>query len=190
MLKLVRPALLLLLIFTGLTGVIYPLAITGLAQLVFPHQANGSLIERDGGVIGSELIGQEITAPEYFWGRLSATSGSAYNASASGGSNLSVLNPALQEQVAARLEALKKADPANEQPVPVDLVTASASGLDPEISVAAAEYQAERVARWRGLRVDRVQELIQQYTRGRIFGFFGEKTINVLEINLAVDAIQ
>jgi K+-transporting ATPase ATPase C chain len=190
MIKQLKPALIILITFTFLTGIMYPLLITGLAQLLFPNQANGSLITREGKTIGSALIGQSFDDPQYFWGRLSATSGEAYNASASGGSNLSVLNPALQRQVEARISALKSADPANTQSIPVDLVTASASGLDPDISVAAAEYQAARVAKNRGLSIDQVASLIHRFTRGRIFGILGEKTVNVLALNLALDEIQ
>ena len=188
--KQLRPALVILVIFTVITGILYPSLITGLAQLIFPHQANGSLITQNGQVVGSELIGQQFDQPQYFWGRLSDTSGVAYNASASGGSNYSVLNPALETQVEARLAALKAADPENTQPVPVDLVTASGSGLDPDISVAAANYQAARVAKARNLNLDQVNALIKQYTRGRILGFLGEQTVNVLELNLALDKIQ
>ncbi len=188
--KQIRPAIVILITFTILTGFVYPSLITGLAQWLFSRQANGSLIQRDGQIVGSVLIGQQFDTPEYFWGRLSATTGTAYNASASGGSNYSVLNPDLQKQVEARLRDLKSADPENTLPVPVDLVTASASGLDPNISVAAAKYQAARVAKARGLSIDQVNALIQEYTRGRIFGILGEKTVNVLEINLALDGIQ
>ena len=190
MMKQLRPALVLLVIFTVITGILYPTLITGVAQLIFPHQANGSLITQNGQVVGSELIGQQFDQPKYFWGRLSDTSSVVYNASASGGSNYSVLNPALQTQVEARLAALKAADPENTQPVPADLVTASASGLDPDISVAAAEYQAARVAKVRGLSLDQVNALVKQYTQGRILGFLGEQTVNVLELNLALDKIQ
>ena len=190
MMKQLRPALMILIIFAVITGVIYPTLITGLAQLIFPHQANGSLIVQNGQIVGSELIGQQFDAPKYFWGRLSATTNEAYNASASGGSNYSVLNPALQKQVEARLAALKAADPENVLPVPVDLVTASGSGLDPDISVEAAAYQAARVAKARGLSLDQVNALIQENTRNRILGFLGEKTVNVLELNLALDKIQ
>lgn len=190
MMKQLRPAFTLLITFAILTGLIYPSLITGLAQLIFPNQANGSLIMLDGRTVGSALIGQQFDAPEYFWGRLSATTSVPYNASASGGSNYSALNPDLQKQVETRLRDLKNADPENNLPVPVDLVTASASGLDPDISVAAAEYQAARVAGARGLSIDQVDALIQEYTRGRIFGVLGEKTVNVLEINLALDGIQ
>ena len=146
MLKLARTALILFFLFTVLTGLVYPLAVTGLSQVIFPHQANGSLITRDGQVVGSQLIGQSFDDPKYFWGRLSATSGNAYNAAASSGSNYGRMNPALEKQAADRLAALQAADPGNTQPVPVDLVTSSGSGLDPHISVAAAHYQAGRVA--------------------------------------------
>jgi potassium-transporting ATPase KdpC subunit len=188
--KQIRPALVMLALFTVLTGLIYPALITGLSQIIFPYQANGSLITQNGQVVGSELIGQQFDQPQYFWGRISDTSGVAYNASASGGSNYSALNPALQAQVETRLAALKAADPANTLPVPVDLVTASASGLDPDISVAAADYQAARVAKARNLSLDQVNTLIKKYTHGRILGFLGEKTVNVLELNLALDKIQ
>jgi K+-transporting ATPase ATPase C chain len=188
--KQLKPALVLLLVFTLITGILYPTLITGLAQWIFPAQANGSLITQDGKVVGSALIGQQFDQPKYFWGRLSATSGEPYNASASGGSNLSVLNPALQTEVETRLAALKAADPTNSAPVPVDLVTSSASGLDPDISVAAANYQAARVAKTRGLSLDQVTTLIQQNTHGRMLGFLGEATVNVLELNLALDKIQ
>ena len=185
-----RSAIALLLIMALITGVVYPLLITGLAQLFFPHQSNGSLLVQNDQIIGSELIGQYFDQPQYFWGRPSATSGMPYNAAASGGSNYSVLNPALQARVEQRLSELKVTDPENSEPVPVDLVTSSASGLDPDISVAAANYQASRIAKARNLTLDQVKILIQQYTHPRIFGVLGEKTINVLEINLALDAIQ
>lgn len=188
--KQIKPAIMILLIFSVITGLIYPILITGLAQLFFPSQANGSLIVRDGKVIGSTLIGQQFSQPEYFWGRISATSGEPYNASASGGSNYSALNPKLKEEAQTRIDALQAADPGNTQPVPVDLVTSSGSGLDPEISVAAAEYQAARVARTRGLTLEQVDGLIRLHTHGRFLGMLGEKTVNVLEINLALDALQ
>lgn len=188
--KHIKPAIILLIIFTLLTGGVYPALITGLAQIIFPARANGSLIIRNGQIIGSALIGQQFNLPGYFWGRLSATSGTPYNATASGGSNLSVLNPGLKNQVATRLDALEKAYPGNNQLVPVDLVTASASGLDPHISVAAVQYQAARVAKARGLSLDQVEELIQEFTQNRLLGIFGEKTVNVLEINLALDKIK
>ncbi|MCE5209406.1 MAG: potassium-transporting ATPase subunit KdpC [Chloroflexi bacterium] len=190
MMRQIKPALTILLTFTVVTGIFYPLLITVLAQVIFPHQANGSLITQNGQVVGSELIGQQFDQPQYFWGRLSATGGAAYNASASGGSNLSALNPALQTEVETRLAALKAADPGNTAPVPVDLVTSSGSGLDPNISVAAVNYQAARVAKARGLSLDQVNTLIQQNTRGRILGFLGEATVNVLELNLVLDKIQ
>jgi K+-transporting ATPase ATPase C chain len=184
-----RPALTMLLVFTLLTGVVYPLTVTGLAQLVFPQQANGSLIVRDGQVIGSELIGQHVDDPKYFWGRPSATSPFPYNAAASSGSNLGPTNPALIEAVKGRVAALRAADPGNEAPVPVDLVTASGSGLDPHITPAAALYQAHRVARLRGLEEDRVNDLVARSTEGRQFGFLGEPRVNVLKLNLALDAL-
>lgn len=185
-----RPALILFAALAAITGLLYPLTITGLAQIIFPKQANGSLIINNGEIVGSALIGQQFTDPRYFWGRLSATSGSPYNASASGGSNYSVLNPDLEKQVQARVAALQALDPDNHQPIPVDLVTASGSGLDPDISIAAARYQAPRVARLRGLSVDQVLALIDQRTEGRILGFLGEPRVNVLELNLALDGIQ
>ncbi len=190
MLKQIKPALLIFLVFTVLTGILYPLAITGIAQVIFPRQANGSLITQNGQVVGSALIGQQFDNPRYFWGRLSDTGDHAYNASASGGSNYATTNPALLTQVQARLAALHAADPTNTQPVPVDLVTASASGLDPHISIAAAQYQAPRVARLRGLSLDRVMALIAQHTQGRTLGFLGEPRVNVLELNLALDALK
>lgn len=188
--KQLRPALILFAALTILTGLLYPLTITGLAQMIFPHQANGSLIIKDGKVMGSELIGQQFTNPRYFWGRLSATGDSPYNASASGGSNYSVLNPNLEKLVQDRLTALHAADPGNYEPVPVDLVTASGSGLDPDISIAAARYQAPRVARLRGLSIDQVLALVNQHTQGRTLGFLGEPHVNVLDLNLALDGIQ
>jgi len=186
----IRPALTMLLILTVLTGLIYPLAVTGLAQLFFPDQANGSLIVRDGKVTGSKLIGQYFDKPEYFWSRPSATSPFPYNAAASGGSNLGPTNPALVDAVKARVAALRAADPGNESPVPVDLVTASGSGLDPHISPAAALYQVKRVARARGLEEGTVQTLVTQHTEGRQFGLLGERRVNVLQLNLALDALS
>jgi K+-transporting ATPase ATPase C chain len=186
----IRPALMTLLIFTFLTGLVYPLVVTGIAQLVFPAQANGSLIFQNGQTVGSKLIGQPFDDPKYFWGRLSATGPYPYNAAASSGSNLGPTNPALLEAVKARIAALKAADPTNIQPIPVDLVTASASGLDPDISVAAALYQLPRVARARGLSESAVRLLLDKYTRSRQFGFLGEPRVNVLELNLALDGIK
>lgn len=196
MISQVRPAFSMLLIFTVITGVIYPLVVTGVAQMVFPHQANGSLIVIDGKANGSELIGQQFDAPKYFWGRLSATGAFPYNAfnaqtlTGSSGSNYGPLNPALIEMVQARVDALKAADPDNTLPIPVDLVTASGSGLDPHISAAAALYQVHRVAAARGLSDGAVETLVNQYTEGRQFGFLGEPRVNVLELNLALDGMK
>ena len=186
----IRPALILLLIMTVLTGLVYPLAITGLAQLFFPEQANGSLIVRDGRVIGSKLIGQYFDKPAYFWSRPSATSPFPYNAAASSGSNLGPTNPALLDAVRARVAALRAVDPGNDSAVPVDLVTASGSGLDPHISPAAALYQVKRVARVRSLDESTVQALVTQYTEGRQLGFLGERRVDVLQLNLALDSLS
>ena len=180
----------LLLIFTVLTGLIYPLAVTGLAQLVFPRQANGSLIVRNNRTVGSTLIGQQFDDPKYFWGRLSATGPYPYNAAASSGSNYGPTNPALLDEVKARIAALKTADPSNTQLIPVDLVTSSGSGLDPNISVAAALYQIPRVARLRGLSESAIRTLVNQHTQGRQLGFLGEPRVNVLELNLALDGLK
>jgi K+-transporting ATPase ATPase C chain len=186
----IKPALMTFVILTVLTGLVYPLTVTGVAQLLFPHQANGSLIVRDGKILGSELIGQYFDAPEYFWGRPSATSPFPYNAAASSGSNLGPTNPVLAEAVKARIAVLKAADPGNDAPIPVDLVTASASGLDPHISPASAAYQVRRIARARGLEQDVVRQLVTQYTEGRQLGFLGEQRVNVLLLNLALDRIR
>lgn len=185
---LLRPALTLFVALSLLTGLAYPLLVTGVAQTVFADAANGSLIQRDGQVVGSRLIGQAFTEPGHFWGRPSATSPTAYNGAASGGSNLGPSNPALAEAVKARVAALRAADPGNTAPVPVDLVTASASGLDPHISRAAADYQAARVARARGLPEAQVRALVEQHTEGRGFGGLGEPRVNVLQLNLALSA--
>jgi K+-transporting ATPase ATPase C chain len=187
---LLRPAIVLFLVLTVITGLIYPLVVAGVAQVLFPRQANGSLIVKNGQAIGSELIGQPFDDPKYFWGRPSATSPFPYNAAASSGSNLGPTNPALTDAVKARLDALKAADPANTQAVPVDLVTSSASGLDPHISPAAAAYQVTRVARARGLDESAVRQLVAQYTEGRDLGVLGEPRVNVLELNLALDALK
>jgi len=186
--SILRPALVLFVLLSALTGLIYPLAVTGAAQAVFPAQAAGSLIVRDGTTVGSRLIGQNFSDPKHFWGRPSATSPQPYNAGASGGSNLGPLNPALTEAVKGRIEALRAADPGNTALVPVDLVTASASGLDPDISPAAARYQAARVARMRGVPVEQVNALIAQHTQGPLWGLLGEPRVNVLALNLALDA--
>jgi len=185
--SIVRPALVLFVALTAITGVAYPLAVTGIAKAVFPAQAEGSLIEQDGHVVGSALIGQNFTDAKNFWGRPSATSPMPNNAANSGGSNLGPLNPALLDAVQARVKALKAADPDNAQPIPVDLVTASASGLDPHISVAAANYQAGRVARVRNLPLAQIQTLIEQHSEGRLLGFIGEPRVNVFELNLALN---
>ncbi len=181
------PALILLALLTLITGIIYPLVVTGIAQVAFPHQANGSVMVVNGQGVGSELIGQPFDDPRYFWGRLSATSPAPYNAGASSGSNLGPLNPALTGHVQARIDALRAADPGNTAPVPVDLVTASGSGLDPQISVAAAQYQAARVARVRGLAPEVVQAAIARHTEERLLGLLGERRVNVLELNLDLD---
>jgi len=187
MLNHLRPALSLLLVLTAVTGAVYPLVVTGISQAVMPGPANGSLIDADGKPAGSRLIGQGFTSPRYFWGRPSATSPYGYNAGASSGSNQGPLNPALAEAVQARVKALREADPGNPQPVPVDLVTASASGLDPHISPAAADYQVMRVARERKLDPAKVRELIATATEQRQLGVFGEPRVNVLALNLALD---
>lgn len=185
-----RPAIVSLAIFTLLTGILYPLVITGIAQVIFPHQANGSLIVKNGQVVGSDLIGQSFDDPRYFWGRLSATAPYPYNAASSTGSNLGPTNPALSEEVKRRMAALMAADPTNTAPIPVDLVTSSGSGLDPDISVAAALYQVARVAKARGLGVDVVKALVDRFTQGRQFGLLGEPRVNVLALNLALDEIK
>jgi K+-transporting ATPase ATPase C chain len=188
--SLLRPSIVLLAIFTVLTGVLYPLTVTALAQVVFPEQANGSLIRQGDRIVGSALIGQPFDDPRYFWGRPSATAPVPYNAAASAGANLGPSSPALLAAVQARVMALHAADPGNTQPIPVDLVTASASGLDPHISVAAALYQVSRVARARGMTDEAVRALVEQATEGRQLGFLGEPRVDVLKLNLALDAVE
>jgi K+-transporting ATPase ATPase C chain len=187
---LLRPAVTLFLILTLLTGVVYPFVVTGIGQLLFHDQATGSLVIANGHPVGSRLIGQSFTAPKYFWSRPSATAPQPYNAIASTGSNQGPLNPALTDAIKTRIEALKAADPTNTRPIPVDLVTASGSGLDPDISIAAARYQAARVARVRGRPLSQVQSLIATHSRGKWLGFLGEPRVNVLELNLALDALK
>ncbi len=188
--NLIRPVLVLFVTLTLVAGVVYPLVVTAVGHLVFPRQASGSLIEQNGKVVGSAVIGQQFDAPSYFWGRLSATTPNPYNAQNSGGSNLGPTNPALADEIKGRIDALKAAGTDMSQPVPVDLVTSSASGLDPEISPAAAAYQTARVAKARGLTVDQVTELVARYTSRRQFGIFGEARVNVLKLNLALDALK
>jgi K+-transporting ATPase ATPase C chain len=183
----IRPALVSLILLSVVTGLIYPAVVTAIAQLVFPRQANGSLIVRDGKVVGSTLVGQSFDDPKYFWGRPSATAPFPYNAAASAGSNQGPTNPALHEAVKGRVEALRAADPGNSAAVPVDLVTASGSGLDPHISPAAALYQVGRVAKARKLDESAVRQLVEQHTEGRQLGFLGEPRVNVLALNLALD---
>lgn len=188
MFKHLKPALILLALLSALLGLAYPALVTGLAQVLMPQQANGSLVKQGDKIVGSVLIGQQFSAPKYFWGRPSATAPQPYNGAQSGGSNHGPLNPALQAAVQARIAALKAADPSQTAPIPVDLVTASASGLDPHISPAAAQWQASRVARARGWPLPRVAALIAQHTEGRQWGFLGEARVNVLLLNLALDA--
>lgn len=187
--SILRPAITLLISLTVLTGIAYPFVVTGVAQVIFPAQARGSLITRDGEVLGSRLIGQPFSDPKYFWSRPSATSPQPDNGLSSGGSNLGPLNPALTDAVKARIAALQAADPTNHAPIPVDLVTASGSGLDPDISLAAAYYQADRVARVRGLAAAQVRALIASHARRSLLGVIGSPRVNVLELNLALDAV-
>jgi K+-transporting ATPase ATPase C chain len=190
MIRILRQAIACIVVFTVITGVIYPLVVTGIAQIAFQNKANGSLIIRDGKIVGSSLIGQSFSSPKYFWTRPSATSPMPYNAGSSSGSNLGPLNPALAENVKARIEQLKAADAASKLPVPVDLVTASGSGLDPDISPAAAIYQVPRIAKARNIVESRITELVAKYTRSRQLGILGEPRVNVLELNLALDDLQ
>ncbi len=187
MFEMLRPAVLLLGLFTALTGLLYPAAVTGIAQVLFPAPANGSLIREGGRVVGSELIGQPFISPRYFWSRPSATAEHPYNGGSSGGSNWGPTNPNLREAVEERVAALRAADPDNREPIPADLVTASGSGLDPHISPAAAYYQASRVAHVRNIPVEQVRRLIEENTEGRDLGIFGEPRVNVLNLNLALD---
>lgn len=187
MLSQLRPAVVSLLVLTLVCGVVYPAIVTGVAKVVFPRQAEGSLIERDGKMVGSKLIGQAFTDPKYFWPRPSATSPTPYNGVAGSGSNLAPSNPALADAVKQRVEHLRAADPGNDSPVPVDLVTASASGLDPHVSPAAARYQVPRVARVRGLAPELVQEMVDRHTEQRFLGVIGEPVVNVLALNLELD---
>ena len=187
---LIRPMLVLFILLTVITGVVYPIVVTAIGHAAFARQANGSLVESNGKVAGSALIGQQFDAPYYFWGRLSATSPMPYNAQNSSGSNLGPTNPALADEIKGRIDALKAAGNDMSAPIPVDLVTSSGSGLDPEISPAAAAYQTARVAQARGLPVDQVRDLVDRHTSGRQFGIFGEARVNVLTLNLALDNLK
>ena len=190
LLKHLRTSIIAIVLFTVLTGVFYPFLVTGIAQLVFPSKANGSLLKNNGKVFGSELIGQSFSDPKYFWSRPSATGPFAYNAGASSGSNYGPINKTYLDGVKKRIQDLKAVDSSNTQPVPADLVTASGSGLDPHISIAAALYQLPRVARIRNLNQDKLHSMVVQYTEGRQLGFLGEPRVNVLKLNLALDAMQ
>jgi K+-transporting ATPase ATPase C chain len=190
MITIIRNSLMSLLLFTLLTGIIYPLAVTGIAQVIFPHQANGSIIVKNGKPVGSSLLGQQFEDGKYFWGRLSATGPYPYNGGASSGSNLGQNNPALMSAVQARIDALRSGDPANGAKIPVDLVTASGSGLDPHISLAAAEYQVHRVAKARRLDDAGISDIVAKNTTGRWLGLIGEPVVNVLELNLALDELK
>jgi K+-transporting ATPase ATPase C chain len=185
--KQLKSAFLAFLLLTVITGIIYPLTITVIAQTFFHHQANGSIILKDGKSAGSALIGQSFDDPKYFWGRLSATSPAVFNALASSGSNLGPLNPALRQSIEARIKSFKNADPNNNSPIPVDLVTACASGLDPHISIAAAMYQVPRVARLRGISREEIVKIVRENTQGRLLGIIGEPVVNVLLLNMAMD---
>jgi len=186
----IRPAVSLFVLLSVVTGLLYPAVVTGVAQTLFPAAANGSLIVKDGKTVGAELIGQNFTDPKYFWGRPSATGPMPYNAAASSGSNQGPLNPALVDAANGRAAALRAADPSNARPIPIELLTASASGLDPHISPAAANYQAERVARARGFDAPTVRQLVARHTEGRDLGMLGEPRVNVLMLNLALDTLN
>ena len=188
--NILRPVLVLFAALTVVTGLVYPIVVTAVSHAAFASEANGSLIEKNGKAVGSELLGQQFDAPSYFWGRLSATSPNPYNPQASGGSNLGPTNPALSDEVKGRISALHDADPTNTAPIPVDLVTSSGSGLDPEISPAAAAYQIDRVAKARKLSHNDVDALVQRATSGRQFGILGEARVNVLKLNLALDELK
>jgi potassium-transporting ATPase KdpC subunit len=185
--SIIRPAAVLFVVMTVITGIVYPFAVTAIAQLLFPVQAGGSIVMQDGHAVGSTLIGQPFSDPKYFWSRVSATTPQPYNGTGSTGSNLGPLNPALTDGIKSRIDALHAADPGNTAPIPVDLVTASGSGLDPEISLAAAYYQAPRVARVRQLSLEYVKALISSHAQRRVLAFLGEPRVNVLELNLALD---
>ena len=190
LLKQIKISLIATVLFTVLCGLAYPLVVTGVGQVLFPGNANGSLIKENGKIVGSELIGQPFSDPKYFWGRPSATGSFPYNAGASSGSNMGPVNPALLDAVKKRIADLHAADSSNTQPIPADLVTASGSGLDPDISIAAAEYQVNRVARARSMSAVQVQSVVEEHIQGRQFGFLGEPRVNVLDLNLALDATQ
>jgi potassium-transporting ATPase KdpC subunit len=185
-----RIGLTLFFLFTVLTGVIYPLVVTAISQIAFRHQANGSVVEQNGQPVGSELIGQQFDDPRYFWGRLSATEKAPYNAASSSGSNLGPTNEDLLKKIKERIETIRQAHPDQDGAIPIDLVTASASGLDPHISPAAVEYQIARVAKARGLTEDSVRQLVTSHTEGRTLGLLGEPRVNVLELNLALDNLD
>ena len=190
MIALLRPALVLFLVLTAITGIAYPLVVTGITAVILPKQAAGSLVVSNGQVVGSSLVGQNFSDPRHFWSRPSATAPQPYNGLASGGSNLGPLNPALTDGIKTRIDALHAVDPPNRAPIPADLVTASGSGLDPDISLAAANYQAPRVARERGVRLEAVLTLVAAHARDRWLGILGEPRVNVLELNLALDAVK
>jgi potassium-transporting ATPase KdpC subunit len=190
MFRQLRPVFIVFLLLTVVTGIVYPLLVTGIAQLAFPEKANGSLIRSEGGYAGSELIGQPFDDPKYFWGRLSATPDFPYNSASSSGSNLGPSNPALAEAVKTRVAALQKADPGNTSPLPIDLVTSSGSGLDPHLSPAAVFYQVPRVAKARGLSEDQVRQLAGRFVEPRQWGFLGEPRVNILKLNLSLDRLR